>query len=119
MRTTKLATLTLATILAAGLAACGTAGKSDMAAKDDFKRDLQLASATNMNLAAPTVDPKLLTLETAPRGAPEPAPTIKKASGPKAVHSEAPTVEAAPEPEPAAVTEEERSEEHTSELQSL
>lgn len=103
--TTKLATLAT-TILAAGLVACGTSGKSDIAAKDDFKRDLRLASATNMNLASPKVDPALLTLETAPRGAPQPTPTLKKAAGPKAVRSEAPTVEAAPEPEPAAVEEE-------------
>ena len=103
--TTKLATLA-AMLLTAGLMACGTSGKSGTASNDDFKRDLQLASATNMNLAAPKVDPALLTLETAPRGAPQPTPTLKKAEGPKAVRSEAPTVEAAPEPEAAAVQEE-------------
>ena len=102
--TTKLAALATM-ILAAGLVACGTSGKSGTAAKDDFKRDLELASATNMNLAAPKVDPALLTFETALRGAPLPAPTLKKAAGPKVVRSEAPTVEAAPEPEPVAVEE--------------
>lgn len=103
--TTKLARLATM-ILAAGLVACGTSRKADVAAKDDFKRDLQLASATNMDLAGPKVDPALLTLETAPRGTPQPTPTLKQAAGPKAVRSEAPTVEAAPEPQPAAVVEE-------------
>ena len=60
MRTTKLTTMAT-TFLAAGLVAC-TSGKSDTAVKDDFQRDLQLASATNMNLASPAVDPTLLTL---------------------------------------------------------
>lgn len=84
-------------VLAFSSAACATA-KTD-SASDDFKRDLQLASATNMDLAAPAVNSALLTsLETAPGGAPTPAKTIKRhADGDRAVHSDAPTVEATPE----------------------
>jgi len=83
--------------------ACAPSAKTD-ASKADFKRDLQLASATNMDLAAPAVNPALLTLENAPGGAPERTKTIKQAeSGDHAVQSEAPTVQAAPEPEPAPV----------------
>ena len=101
MRTAILAT----TMLALGVAACSSSAKKS-ATKDDFSNDLKLASATTMDLATPQVNQALLTsLETAPRGAPEPAPTIKKGAGDHAVHSEAPTVEAAPEPTPAAVEE--------------
>ena len=103
MRTpVKLATA----IFAISAAACAPAAKTD-SASDDFKRDLQLASATNMDLAAPAVNPALLTsLETAPGGAPKTARTIKKAAdGAVATPSEAPTVPAAPEPEPAPVEE--------------
>jgi len=87
-------------------AACAPAAKT-ASASDDFKRDLQLASATNMDLAAPAVNSVLLTsLETAVGGAPKPAKTIKKdLEGPMASPSEAPTVEAAPEPVPAPVEE--------------
>lgn len=93
-------------VLALSAAACTTATKQE-AAKDDFQRDLQLASATNMDLAAPEVNSALLTsLETAPGAAPKPAPTLKKdAEGDHAVPSDAPTVEATPEPEPAPVEE--------------
>jgi len=94
------------TLLAIGTAACAPAAKTD-SASDDFKRDLQLASATNMDLAAPAVNPALMTsLETAPGGTPAPAKTLKKhADGDHAAPSEEPTVQAAPEPEPAPVEE--------------
>lgn len=94
-----------AAILAISAGACASAGKPD-AAKDDFKRDLQLASATNMDLAAPAVNSALLTaLETAPAAAPEPARSLKKAAGDRAVQSETPTVQAEPGPEPEPVEE--------------
>ena len=95
-------------LMALSAAACATGAKTDgTAAADDFKRDLQLASATNMSLAGPAVNSALLTsLETAPGGAPKAAKVIKEAeTGDRAVHSEAPTVTAAPEPTPAPVEE--------------
>lgn len=92
-------------VLTISAAACSKAPRTD-SASDDFKRDLQLASATNMDMAAPAVNPALLTLETAKRGTPEPRKTIRKApEGDHAVTSEAPTVEATPEPAPAPVEE--------------
>jgi hypothetical protein len=85
--------------------ACTPSAKQD-AANDAFKRDLALASATNLDVAAPAVNPALLTLETAPAASPKPSKVVKKAeSGPIAVQSEAPTVQAEPEPEPAVVEE--------------
>jgi hypothetical protein len=96
-----------ALFLVIGTGACAT-GSSDTA-QDDFKRDLQLASATNLDLAAPAVNPALLTkLETAPAAEPMPVKTIKPAPiGDQAIESDAPTVEATPEPEPAPVQESE------------
>ena len=91
--------------LAVGLAACAGRKGDDVAKQDDFKRDLQLASATNMDLAAPKVDPALLTLENKPQGAPDVAAVLKKASGNRAVRSKTPTVHAAPETDVAAVDE--------------
>ena len=80
--------------LVAGLAAC-RGGKSKSAAKQaDFNADLQLASSTTMNLAAPKVDPALLTLENQPQNAPQPATVVKKGAGNRAVHSASPTVHA-------------------------
>ena len=54
MRTTmklSIAALSLAT----GLAACAGGKATDAATQDDFKQDLQLASSTTMDLAAPKV----------------------------------------------------------------
>jgi hypothetical protein len=88
--------------LALTAVACAPAAKTDT----EFQRDLQLASATTMDLAAPAVNPALLTLENAPAAAPAPAPVIQKApEAPLAIQSEAPTVEATPEPDPAPVQE--------------
>jgi len=91
-------------VLALSAAACA-GGKTE---SDDFKRDLELASATNMDLAAPAVNAALLTsLETATESAPKAAKVLKKApEAAQAVQSEEPTVEATPEPEPAPVQEE-------------
>jgi hypothetical protein len=92
--------------IATAIAACADASAN--ATQDDLKRDLELASATTMKLATPPVDSSLLTtMETKPIEAPAPAPVVKKASrGPRAVESDAPTVEAAPTEDVAAVDEE-------------
>jgi len=101
MRITTLLATTLLTLTAVG---CASRGNS--AAKgEDFTRDLQLASATSMDLASPKVDPSLLTLENAPRRAPEPTRTARQAEGEQVVPAEEPTVAATPEPEPAAAQE--------------
>jgi len=90
--------------IAAALAACGRS--SDTASQDDFKRDLQLASSTNLDLAGGKVDPSLLnSLETKPSGAPEAASTVRKGAGNRAVASHSPTVRATPETDEAAVEE--------------
>jgi hypothetical protein len=102
VRTTlKLSIAALA--IAAGLAACSGGRATDTAKADDFKRDLQLASSTTMDLAGAKVDPALLnSLETKPQGAPQAAKTIKKGAGNRAVRSKAPTVRATPETDVAA-----------------
>jgi hypothetical protein len=89
--------------VAAGLAACADSRSTDTS---DIERDLQLASASTMNLAAPRVDPELLTsMETRPPGAPERASTVKRGAGTRAIRSETPTVEATPDVDVAAVDE--------------
>jgi hypothetical protein len=101
----RITTVLATTMLGLGAAAC-TSSSAKTASKDAYSDDLKLASATTMDLATPKVNPALLTsLETAPRGAPKRAPTLKKGAGEQALPSEAPTVEAAPEPTPAAVEE--------------
>jgi len=99
--TMKLSIAALA--IAGGLAAC-TGGKATETAKaDDFKRDLQLASSTSMDLAGPKVNPSLLnSLETKPQGAPQAAKTVKKGAGKRAIRSKTPTVRANPETDIAA-----------------
>lgn len=100
---TKLSLATLA--LAAAVSACTDARATD--ADADLQRDLALASTT-VSLAAPRVDSALLSsLETKPQGAPEKAPVLKKAEGPRAVRSRTPTVQAAPVDELAAAESEE------------
>lgn len=89
----SLPVLTLAGAVA--LSACSDARATD--ADADLKRDLELASST-VSLAAPQVDSSLLSgLETQPRGTPETAKVVRKAPGPRAVRSAAPTVLATPE----------------------
>jgi hypothetical protein len=91
----------------AGLAACGDAKATD-ASQEDLQRDLQLASATTMNLASPRVDSALLnSMETKALSAPEVAKTVRRGAGTRAVRSEAPTVEAAPDVDVAALEESE------------
>src|SRR6266850_3431738 len=84
--------------LVTGIAACSGGRATDTAKQEDFKRDLQLASSSTMDLAGPKVDPALLSsLETKPQGAPQAALTVKKGAGNRAVKSKAPTVRATPE----------------------
>ena len=92
--------------LVVGISACRDSQAADAAKQDDFKRDLQLASSTTMDLAAPKVNPSLLTsLETKPQGVPNAAKVVKKGSGNRAVHSRTPTVRATPDVNAAAVDE--------------
>ena len=100
MRTTlRLPISTL--VIATALVACGRKA-ADTASTDDFKRDLQLASATNLDLAGSKVDPSNLTFENKPSGAPEASHVVKKGAGSRAVASKTPTVKAAPETDVAA-----------------
>lgn len=90
-----------ALILAAGVSACRDARATD--AQAELQRDLELAAST-VSLASPQVDAALLNaMETKPQGAPEAAPVVKKAAGPRAVRSQTPTVRATPEVEVAAL----------------
>ena len=90
--------------LATGLVAC--ADKGSTSAEQDLQRDLQLATASTMNLATPRVDSSLLnSMETKPAATPQPAPTVRRGAGPRAVRSEAPTVLATPDVDVAAVEE--------------
>ena len=92
--------------LAVGLSACRDGQAADVAQQDDFKRDLQLASSTTMDLAAPKVNPALLTLsETKPNGAPQTSKVVKKGAGNRAVRSHTPTVRAKADVDVAAVEE--------------
>ena len=92
-----------ALLLAGAITACGDARATT--ADDDFSRDLTLASTT-VNLATAGVDSSLLgTLETAPRAAPEPAKTVVRGSGNRAVRSRTPSVRATPVVESAALEE--------------
>lgn len=90
--------------IAAALAACADASAN--ASQDELKRDLELASATTMKLATPQVDSSLLSaMETKPIASPAPAPVVKRGAGPRAVASDAPTVEATAEEDVAAAEE--------------
>jgi hypothetical protein len=90
--------------LAVGVAACSEGRATEAAQQDDFKRDLQLASSTNLDLAGHKVDPSLLSsLETQPKAAPIAAVTVKKGAGNRAVRSQTPTVRATPTEDVAAI----------------
>ena len=97
--------------VAAVVAACGDARATDAARQEDLERDLDLASATTMALASAQVDSALLnSLETAPRGEPSAATTLKQGDGSRAVRSSSPTVRATPEVSAAAVDEDAQTE---------
>lgn len=81
---------------AAVLAACGK-NAPNRALSDDLKRDLQAASTSDLNLASQQAGKGFALTEIGEQSAPAPAKVLKKAAGPKAVRSKAPTVKAAPE----------------------
>ena len=95
--TTTLKRVALQVLAVAAVAACGDARAND-ADQADLKRDLEMASAATMKLATPTVDSALLSaMETKPQNAPQPKKVVKRGAGPRAVASNAPTVQAEPE----------------------
>ena len=83
---------------AAVLAACGKNGAtSKTALSDDLKRDLQLASSTNLDLASQQAAKGYALTEIGQSSAPSPSSALRKGAGPKAVRSKHPTVKASPE----------------------
>ena len=85
----------LSTVL---LAACGKNGASpNRAMSDDLKRDLQMASSSDLNLASQQASKSFALTEIGQTSALAPAKTLKRSAGPKAVRSKAPTVKASPE----------------------
>ena len=83
---------------AAVLAACGKNGAtSNRAMSDDLKRDLQLASSTNLDLASQQASKGYALTEISQSSAPSPSLALRKGAGPKAVKSKHPTVKASPE----------------------
>ena len=83
---------------AAVLAACGKNGAtSKTALSDDLKRDLQLASSTNLDLASQQAAKGYALTEIGQSSAPSPSSAPRKGAGPKAVRSKHPTVKASPE----------------------
>lgn len=91
---TKLSLAALA--LTTGILACADAPAAE-STKSDLQRDIELAAATTMNLAAPRVDSALLnSMETQPQGTPQVARTLRRGAGNRAVRSQTPTVRATP-----------------------
>lgn len=89
------------------LAACGKNGATaNHALSDDLKRDLQLASSSDLGLASQQSAKAFPLTEIGQTSAPTRSTAPRKAAGPKAVRSKAPTVRATPEatesPEPQA-----------------
>jgi hypothetical protein len=93
--------------LAVGISACRDASANSASAQAELKRDLEMAASATINLAAPRVDPALLTLEGQPQSAPQTSRVMKKSAGNRAVRSQTPTVRAEPEVEVAALDESE------------
>lgn len=90
--------------LSTGLMAC--AEKGSTSADQELKHDLELATASTMNLATPRVDSSLLnSMETRLRAEPQPMHTVRRGAGTRAVQSQAPTVLATPDVDVAAVDE--------------
>lgn len=81
------------------LAACGkNAATANRALSDDLKRDLQLASSSDLGLASQQSAKAFPLTEIGQTSAPAKSVAPKKAPGPKAVRSKTPTVRATPEP---------------------
>jgi hypothetical protein len=82
---------------AVALAACGRNGSPTRTMTDDLKRDLQAASTSDLNLASQQAGKNFALTEIGEQSTPAPAKVLRRAAGPKAVHSKTPTVKAAPE----------------------
>jgi hypothetical protein len=91
--------------LTAGLSACRDASANSAAQQDELKRDLEMAASATINLAAPRVDPALLTLEGQNQSAPQASHVVRRGSGNRAVRSPSPTVLAEPAVEVATLDE--------------
>jgi hypothetical protein len=93
------------------LAACGKHGApSNRAMSDDLRRDLQLASSSDLDLASQQSAKNFPLTEIGQTSAPAPSVAPKRAPGPKAVKSKTPSVKAAPTPEVAPESTEPRTE---------
>jgi hypothetical protein len=94
------ATLAVLLVVGVAIASCTDARANETAQSEDLKRDLELATTATVALAGPKVDGRLLSsLETKPLAAPQPATTLRRSSGPRAIHSRTPTVRSAPDTE--------------------
>jgi hypothetical protein len=83
-------------------AACGKSStRSDAVLNADLERDLKLAQSTSLDLASKQSAAAFPLTEVPIKSSAEPSKTVRKAPGPKAVHSTTPTVKAAAEPAPA------------------
>lgn len=99
MRTTLRSSALAIGLTAVVLAACGKNGATaNRALSDDLKRDLQLASSSDLGLASQQAAKAFPLTEIGQTSAPAPSVAPRKAAGPKAVKSKTPTVKAAPEP---------------------
>jgi hypothetical protein len=96
VRTVMRSSMLAVGLSAAVLAACGK-NQPNRAMTDDLKRDLQAASTSDLNLASQQAGKGFALTEIGEQSAPAPAKVVRKASGPKAVRSKAPTVKASPE----------------------
>jgi outer membrane biosynthesis protein TonB len=84
---------------AVALAACGRhSAPANQAMSDDLKHDLDQVAGQGLDLASEQKSAAFPLTETAPKSAPAPSHSLKRAPGPKAVASKKPTVKAAPEP---------------------
>ena len=98
MRTVMRSSMLAVGLSAVVLAACGRNGASpNRTISDDLKRDLQAASTSDLNLASQQAGKSFALTEIGEQSAPAPAKVLRKAAGPKAVRSKAPTVKASPE----------------------
>jgi hypothetical protein len=81
------------------LAACGRhSAPVNQAMSDDLKHDLDQVAGQGLDLASQQKSAAFPLTEIAPKSAPAPSHSLRKAPGPKAVASKKPTVKAAPEP---------------------
>lgn len=89
------------------VSACRDASATSDLARDELKRDLDMAATATINLAAPPVDSSLLTLEGRPQASPVTSPVVRRGAGSRAVRAQNPTVRAEAQLDLAAVDESE------------